>query len=60
MSPRGYHKNETHGRAHKSINFDEGLLIELRKRQEHHQSFSDVVNHYIEKGVMCEDRHAEE
>ena len=50
-----YSDRETRGRATKSVNLSEGLIVELRKRQAQHHSFSDAVNHYIELGLQAED-----
>ena len=50
-------RNELMGRAHKSVNLDEGLIVALRRRQEHHESFSDVVNRLLRLAVhLLEDR----
>ena len=46
--------NELVGRAHKSINLDEDLLVALREVQEHHETFSDVVNRIVRLGLFGE------
>jgi len=53
--PRFGRTNEVFARAQKSVNMDEALIHELRKRQQSHESFSDTLNRIAWTGIEAED-----
>lgn len=36
------------------LNLEEYIIVALRQRQQHHESYSDTVNRYLWLGLACE------
>lgn len=52
--PRFGRDCEILARAQKCVNLEEWILVALRERQEHHESFSDTVNRYLTAALHLE------